>query len=143
MLHNVLRGPSGSRMLGNGKVQHLATPMFEHEEHEQHLHADRADSEEVNRDHLPDVIVKECLSCLTGRSRKATQNPGYGTLGDDDAEHLQFTMDTRRTPQGIGNYHTFDQLANLATASQAGLVAGAAGGTSGPTTYETVRAASG
>src|SRR6266540_632165 len=39
-LHDLLRRPGGGRMLGNVEVQHLATAMLEHDEHEQHLHGD-------------------------------------------------------------------------------------------------------
>ena len=45
--------------------------------------------------------------------RMATQNSGYGPLRDQDAEHLEFTVDARRTPQRIGSRHPLDQLANL------------------------------
>ena len=100
-------------MIRHRKVQHLTTPMFQHEEHEQHLQADRGQREEVNRNHLANVIVKESSPCLTGRPRKATQNSGYGPLRDQDAEHLEFTVDARRTPQRIGSRHALDQSANL------------------------------
>ena len=36
-LHDVLGGPSRSRMLGDRKVQHLATAVIEHKEYEQHF----------------------------------------------------------------------------------------------------------
>src|SRR5215470_18496403 len=58
---NLLRGPGGGRMFGDGKVQYLATAVLQHEEHEQHSHADRGHGEEVNRDHLAHMVVKEGL----------------------------------------------------------------------------------
>ena len=45
---------------------------------------------------------------------------GNGAFEDRDAEHLQFAMNPRCTPQRIGGRHSFDQSANL-------------GGRSGPT----------
>src|SRR5215467_1882042 len=111
---NLLRGPGGGRMFGDGKVQYLATAVLQHEEHEQHSHADRGHGEEVNRDHLANMVVKEGLPRLTGRSRKAAQNSGHGARGDHDAEHFQFTVDSRCTPQRIGSHHLLDQPTNVA-----------------------------
>ena len=100
-------------MVGNAKVQNLAPAMFEYQEHEQHLHADGGHGEEINRDHLADMIVKESLPRLTRWSRKAAQNSGYRALGNQDAEHLEFTVDTRRTPQWMGGDHLLNHPANI------------------------------
>ena len=56
-LDDLLGGPGRRGMLGYIEVQHLATTVFQHEEHEQNLHRDRGYGEEVNGNHLADMIV--------------------------------------------------------------------------------------
>jgi len=100
-------------MIRYGKVQNLAPAMFEHDEYEQHLHADGGHRKEVNRDDLSDMVVKERLPRLTGPPRKAAQDSGHRAFRDHDAEHLEFTVNTRRTPQWIGGHHLLNQPANV------------------------------
>jgi hypothetical protein len=69
-------------------------------------------TEEIDRDHLTQVIVKKGLPRLTGWPGKPAQNARDGALGDGDAQHLQFAMNPWRTPQWIGHHHSRDQLAN-------------------------------
>ena len=37
-----------AKLPGHIEMQHLATPMFQHDEHEQHLHGDRRNRKEVD-----------------------------------------------------------------------------------------------
>jgi hypothetical protein len=56
--------PDRSGMLGHIEMQHLATTMFQHDEHEQHFHGD---GEEIDRHQLAEVVVKKRRNCLAGK----------------------------------------------------------------------------
>ena len=100
-------------MLSDIEMQHLATTVFQHDEHEQHPHGDRRHREEIDGYQLTEVVVKKRLPRLSRWPAESSENSGDGALGDLDAEHLQFAVNSRRTPQRIGSYHPFDQPANL------------------------------
>ena len=58
-LDDLLRGPGSTGMLRHMEMQHLATTMFQHHEHEQYLPRDRRHGEEVDGNHLTQVSHKE------------------------------------------------------------------------------------
>jgi len=87
--------------------------LFQYDEHEQHPHGDRRHRKEVDRHQLADVVVKKRLPRLSRRPAECSENSGNGTLGDFDAEHHQFAVNSRPTPQRIGRHHPFDQPAYL------------------------------
>src|SRR3954467_2632774 len=72
-LHDLLRGPSSGRMLGDIKVQHLATIMFQDNEYEQHLHRDGRHGKEIGRHHVTDMVVQECPPGLVRRAAESAQ----------------------------------------------------------------------
>ena len=74
-LDDLLRRPGRTGMLRHSEMQHLATTMFQHQEYEQYLHRDRRHGEEVDGDHLTQVIVQEGLPGLTGSSRQLPEQP--------------------------------------------------------------------
>jgi hypothetical protein len=57
--------------------------------------------------------MKKRLPCLSRWPAKRSENAGDRALGDLDAEHLQFAMNSRRTPKRIDSHHPRDQPANL------------------------------
>src|SRR5260370_11859558 len=59
------------------------------------------------------MVVKEGLPRLSGRLAKPSQNSRHSAFGDGDAEHLQFAVNARCTPQGIGNNHALYQTPHL------------------------------
>src|SRR5215469_18598633 len=63
-LDDLLRRPGCTGMLRHMEMQYLATTMFQHQEHEQHLPRDGRHGEEVDGNHLTDVIVQEGLPGL-------------------------------------------------------------------------------
>ena len=73
-------------VLGHIEVQHLAATVVQYDEHKQNLHRDRGYGEEVNRNHLPEVIVQERLPGLAGRPRQFSENAGDGPFGNVDSE---------------------------------------------------------
>src|SRR5215472_15843365 len=77
-------GMSGCRgMLRHIEMQHLATAMFQHQEqereYEQHLHRDRGHGEEIDRNHLAEVIVEKGLPALAWRPRQFPEDAGDST----------------------------------------------------------------
>src|SRR3954471_20522708 len=72
-LHDLLRGPSSGRVLGDIKVQHLATIMFQDNEYEQHLHRDGRHGKEIGRYHVTDMVVPECPPGLVRRAAESAQ----------------------------------------------------------------------
>jgi hypothetical protein len=65
-LADLLGRPGCTGMLRHIEMQHLASTMFQHQEHEQHLHRDRRHGEEVDGSHLTQVIVQEGRPGLAG-----------------------------------------------------------------------------
>lgn len=59
-LDNLLCRPFGSRMFRDPKVKDPPPLMLNYEEHEQCPQADCRHSEEIDRNHLLDVILQEC-----------------------------------------------------------------------------------
>src|SRR5713226_4896762 len=100
-------------MLGHIEMQHLSTTVFQHDEHEHHLHGDRRHREEVDRHQLAEMVVKKRLPSLTRWPAECSENSRDRALRDLDAEHRQFSVNSGRTPQRIGSHHPFDQPANL------------------------------
>src|SRR5262249_1528651 len=97
-LDDLLGRPGCTGMLRHMEMQHLATTMFQHQEYEQHLHRERRHGEEVDGDHLTQVIVLEGLPGLTGSSRQLPEQPGDGPFRDLDAKHLQLAVNSRGAP---------------------------------------------
>jgi len=112
-LDDLLGRPGCCRMVRHVEVKHLATPVFQDDEQVQNLHGDGGHGEEVNRNHLAEVIVQERLPGLAGRPRQLPENTGNRAFGDLDAEHLQLTVNPRCPPKRIGRCHPFYQAANL------------------------------
>jgi hypothetical protein len=76
------------------------------------LHGDRRHSEEIDGHRLAEMVVEECRPRLSRWPAKTSEDSRDSALGDRDAEHLQFAVNPRRTPQRIGGQHPLDQLAN-------------------------------
>ena len=87
--------------------------MFQYDEHEQNFEGDRGHGEEVNRNHLTEVIAQECLPGLAGRPRQSPEDSGDSAFGNLDAEHFQLAMNPGCAPQRVGGNHPFDETSNL------------------------------
>ena len=112
-LDNLL-GSLGCRgVVRHVEVQHLPTTMFQYDKHEQHLQGDGRHGEEVNRNHLTEVIAQERLPGLAGRPRQSPEDSRDSTFGDLDAEHLQLAVNPGCAPERIGRNHPLDQASNL------------------------------
>jgi len=78
-----------------------------------HFQSNGGYGKKIDRDHLIQVVVKKGLPCLAGWTGKPAQNAEDGALGNGDAQLFYFAMNARRTPQGIGSDHPFDQFSDL------------------------------
>ena len=112
-LDNLLGSPGRRGVVRHVEVQHLPTTMFQYDEHEQNFEGDRGHGEEVNRNHLTEVIAQERLPDLAGRPRQSPEDSGDSAFGNLDAEHFQLAMNPGCAPQRVGGNHPFDKTSNL------------------------------
>jgi hypothetical protein len=99
----LLDDPFRSRVSGHVEVQNLPASVLDDEQAIQHLEGHRGDGEEVERsDHLT-VIPEEGQPSFAGitAAPNPLQIPGYGSLGDNEAQFLEFSMDLGCSPGRI------------------------------------------
>ena len=102
-LAELLDDPFRSRVSNHAEVQNFPASVFNDEEAVQHLEGHRGYGEEVERsDHLP-VIPEEGQPSFAGitAAPNTLQIPGYGSLGDIEAQFLEFSMDLGCSPGRI------------------------------------------
>jgi hypothetical protein len=58
-LDDLLRSPSGRRMLCHVEVQYATPVVRQHDEHIPHTKGGGRDGQEINRDQLPEVVVEK------------------------------------------------------------------------------------
>src|SRR6516162_8634540 len=108
-----------SRLLGGGVGGHIevrnATPvMGQYQKHVKYLETEGGHSEEVDGDHLREVIPEESAPGLRWRLAAAHHVFAHTGLTDVDAEFQQFTVDAGCTPPGILPAHRADRVSDLA-----------------------------
>ncbi len=69
--------------------------------------------EHIHRSDPVSVVAEECPPALGRRVSSPDHVLGHAGLSDIDAELEEFSMDSRRSPQRIGNAHLADKLAYL------------------------------
>jgi hypothetical protein len=69
--------------------------------------------EKIDCDDVAQVVVEKSPPGLRWRLASPGYQPRNGSLGDFNAELLQFAMDSRRAPQRVGLRHLFDQRSEL------------------------------
>src|SRR5262249_12083759 len=74
---------------------------------------DRRHDEQVHGDNAISMVAKERLPPLRGRSPPPRHILGHAGLANVDAELEKLTMDSRRSPQRVGDAHLADQPANF------------------------------
>lgn len=112
-LEQLLCGPIGSRMGGDGKVKRAATLMVENDEDEQELEGDRGNDEEIYGDQVLSVVFEKGAPSLRGRFTRSDDVFGNSGLRDLDADFQQFSVDARSAPEGIGRTHLADKFDDL------------------------------
>src|SRR5271165_7583700 len=110
----LLSCPLGSRVGGHIEVQNATPVVSQYQKHVKNLETDGGHREEVDGDHLLEVVLQESAPGL--RRRLAAAHPVFAhtALTDVDAEFEQFTVDAGRTPPGILPAHLTDQVSDLA-----------------------------
>jgi hypothetical protein len=114
--------------------------MFQYDEHEQNFEGDCGHGEEVNRNHLTEVIAQERLAGLGGRPPQSPKDSGNIAFGNLDAEHFQLAMNPGCAPQRVGGNHPFDETSNLDGHRGSAAIALGSLSAAEPRTCETVRA---
>ena len=99
-------------------MQIVFTRMFsavvgqDHED-EQDLEHHRGHDEEVHGDEAPEVVVEKGPPGLRGRRPMADQILGDRSLRDLEAQFLEFPVNPRRAPEGVGLGHPSDERSDL------------------------------
>src|SRR5215472_18334334 len=94
-------------------MQNTSTIMREDDENVQHTEPQSRNGEEVDSDHLADVISKKGHPGLRWLARLLGHPARHRTFRDREPQFCQFTMYARCSPCGIGGCHSVDQLSNL------------------------------
>src|SRR5947209_10238806 len=113
-LPELLDAPFRCRMRGDGKVENPSTIVCQHQKHIQDLKPDGRHRKKVNRNHALDVIRKEGLPGLRGRSSPTHHVFAHAGLSDVDSELQKLTVNTRSAPYRVFTAHDPDQLSDLA-----------------------------
>jgi len=102
-------------MFGHVEVQNAPPVVRNDEEAVEHAKGQRRHGEEVHRGNGFAMIgEKSCPSICLFRIVWSLPHPAqHGSLRDIEAEHLQFSMNSRRTPSRILGNHTEDKFAQF------------------------------
>src|SRR5215831_17825526 len=116
-LHDLLCRPRGSRVFRDIEMQNTSTVMCKDDEDVQHTELQSWNREEVDRDHLADVISKKRHPGLRRLFGLLGHEARHGPFRNLKTQLFQFRMYPRRPPGWIGCRHSVDELANLRTGS--------------------------
>jgi len=98
-------------MGGDVEMNHSPPIMGQDDKDKQNSKADRRYDEEIRRDQILQVIVKEgAPSLMRGRPLLANHVLANRRLGDIDSEFQQLAVDPRSSPERICHAHFLDQL---------------------------------
>ena len=89
-------------------MNHSPPIMGQHDKDKQNSKADRRYDEEIRRDQILQVIVKEGAPTLRGRPLLANHVLANRRLGDIDFEFEQLAVDPRRSSERIGHAQFLD-----------------------------------
>src|SRR5215471_6285709 len=104
-LHELLCRPRGSRVFRDIEMQNTSTIMREDDENVQHTELQSRNGEEVDSDHLADMISKKGHPGLRWLARLLGHPARHCTFRDREPQFFQFTMYARCSPSGIGGRH--------------------------------------
>ena len=104
----LLSRPLSRWVRGNIEVKDAATIMGQYQEYVKDLETDRRDSEEIDGDHLRDVVLEECPPSLRGRFATAYHVLADTGLADIDTQFEKFAVNARCAPTGILPAHPAD-----------------------------------
>src|ERR1700733_14600166 len=105
--------PFCGRMRCDAKPQNMSPALPHDQQSIEQAKRDCRHDEHIDRSDPIRVIAEECPPALGRRVSSPDHVLGHAGLSDIDAELEEFSMDPRRSPQGIGNAHLADKLADL------------------------------
>lgn len=114
-LHDLLCCPDCRGVFGNVEVQDAAAVMGQNYENVEHAQPNRRNREEIYGNHLADMILQKRHPRLRRIPAPLWHQSRNGAFGNLKVKLQQFSVDARRSPQGIRNGHGFDQLSDLRT----------------------------
>jgi len=100
-------------MCGYPNAQDLSPAMPHDEQPINQSERDRWHDEQVHRGDAIRVVAKERFPSLRGRPPPPRHILGHARLADIDTKLEELTMDSRRSPQRIGDAHLADQPTNF------------------------------
>ena len=109
-LAKLLHDPRAGGMLGHIAMENPFPVMRDDEKAIKHAEGERRHGKEVHCRNGFMVIVQECCPslCRFRVSRRFAHPAQNGSLRNVEAEHLQFTVDTWRTPRSVLGHHAKD-----------------------------------
>lgn len=112
-LHQLLRRPFRSGMGGDVEMEEAPPIVRQDDKDIENSKSDGRHDEEVRRDQLPHVVIKEGTPGLGWWFSLASHVLRDSRLGHFDTEFEQFPMDTRCAPERIRQTHFSDQFPNV------------------------------
>ena len=114
-LAQLLVHPRARRMPGDVEMKNAPSIMRDDEEAVQHTESERRHGEKIHCGDGLTVVGQERRPSpgRLGVSRRFPHPAQDGSLGDLEAEHLQFAVNARRAPGGILGNHAKDELAQF------------------------------
>ena len=112
-LRELLCRPSSRGMVSHIEMDDSAALMGQHHEHKQNPESDCGNHEEIDRNHLLEMIVQESPPSLRRRFREADHvfaNRGFGNL---NAKFEQFAVHSGSSPKRIGLTHLPNEVPNF------------------------------
>src|SRR5215468_7677551 len=107
--------PFGRRVRGRPKPQDLPPAVAYDQQTIEQPKRDGRHDEEVHCDNAIRMVAKERLPSLRGRAPPPHHILGDAGLADLNAELEKLSMDSRRSPQRVGDAHLADQSAKFPT----------------------------
>jgi len=108
---DLMGGPIRCRMDRHVEMKDASAVVREYDKDKQGLEPEGVNGEEVDRNHLRQVIFQKCSPRLRRRFAVSHHVFGHRRLRDSNPELEKFAMDSRRSPQHVISTHGSDQFA--------------------------------
>ena len=110
-LHDLVSDPFCGRMRDDAKPQNLPSALPHNQQTVKQAKRNCRNDEHIHRDDAVGMIVKERLPALRWWASSPGHVLGHAGLSDVDAELEELPMDSRCSPQRVGDAHLADQPA--------------------------------
>src|SRR5438093_9565530 len=112
-VHDLLGGPVGGGVLGHVEVDDAAAVVSQHDENKEDAQARGWHHEEIEGDHIADMVGEERPPGLRRPGTPLRHEPRDGALGDVDPQPEKFPVNSRGAPQRIGRSHPCHESLDL------------------------------